>query len=569
MRIGRLPVVVLNVVFLGTLLLGSGAFAWGTEAHRQITLFSLQAVRQEIPNLLLHRRASMLEGTDVPEEYVWNYYYSMDEDRLQNIEMDMYTIKVAAKNRMSDFVAFRCGVLSKYLADSVLPFAMEAHGKEGALKRDYEFQIEEHLKELDYGFVKRKFLHFPSVAFKELYDTRDKASEYARVHLEKRTPYDEYLAKATDYYFTSSVNALANLLFTIFSGRTSLAGSQFQEVPPQTLARFYAQEIVYAVDHRHKKGALEEAGAAYEDIEVLGVRSALLYEIVADSYRKAYIKEREEIFLSLISPEPPNMETVEKNVRKAIRDYGERAMHEYRKALKYSKGPEIQKRLKEKIFTFYYSLGQENFSQIPPEYEKAREYYEQILKVLPSETRAQVAKNKITLLEAKLAYRRARFDYFIQKARELQEEALLAKNAKNYSIALSLYLKARVVFGLVDETFEDLKADADHNEFLVKQEQHEVVEFLLKEAGNKISEAQQKISYVQSEQDFDNALTLVDQAVALLSAITPEYSGDQYFDAYNTAQENIEKAQALRGQIQTQKSQHQPLNTGPDQANAP
>jgi len=519
------------------------AASWGPDVQRKVTLAALKAVRDEFNEALKGHRDAVEEGVGEPQEVVLEILGVSPGDplemQLNRVVRAMDTLKITSKRRISDYSAYRFGVLSQLVADLELPFGIASTAEEERLKEVYEQLLEQNYDSLQYDFSEREFLHYPADNFVKQHQAVVEGGRIIATALNSGQGFNAQVANSSRIYYMRAVNAVADVWYTIlreFDGEDPLRRPALTDYAK---AEFYTQEVAYLA-HRGR-GLLDEAAVAYADFESQGQKEPRFHEMMGDAYLDFYQIERKRA-ASLLTSKKPSLEEVQRAEeinRVAIDLIGARAMTLYAGALK--NDPDYTS-VKRKGVAYYFALGNEYLED-----EKLEEADAALISLLRFDSQYEEGiqlKAQVTQLIQDRNERRARMEEFIAAGDDLLEDGLALWEDLELGTALKTYRKASVFYGLVTNEFESIKTEAlsGFNRSLNQ------IDLIIQTA---VEESEATLTQGKNDQDvgsYDDALRYYDQAELKLMFVDPS------FDGYDRVKEILDEIQRRRQETATQKA---------------
>jgi len=500
------------VAFLLSGLVVKPVGAWGPNASSAICSCALQALRRDVEKAFQGRETDLVAGTTISDAEMTRYAVQTEQiEPFQSIIGQMALLRQAHESGMTDYLAFRFGVIAKMTANVLQPFGVPKDERERRLKERLDADIEQHITELKprYRQSKREFLYYPASYFRERMRFLDDAEYFINQEYARGDEYGDYTRRAVANYFEEAVHAIADVWYTTLSDR-----EYFGETPPSArdLTQYYAEQVAYLL----KKGRPEKAQEAYETFAATNPGLAEPYEILGDAYYGAGNYER--------------------------------AMEEYRRGLS-MKGswPEVE----QKILNHYTKTAENLLAQDTREaFQKALEAYEKALEISPGDPAAvrgrERAKSELEALEARLERDRQ----LLAAANRLFEDAGQAESAKDLAKAIDLYEKAAALYSLVSTEFEEQRLEAQAG----SEDAARQIKAIL---SNAISQAKDLISQASDREDqgaFQDAINLYERVPKVVGVIPPKYT-NEHAEAQRLIQNAATRKEAAKTQLESQQTQ--------------
>ncbi len=510
----------LSQVLLAVLIasLSVPAEAWGPDAQRKTALAALKVVRVEFDDALEGHLDAIEEGVREPQQVVLEMLGVSPQDslktQLSQVVREMDRLKITSAHRVSDYTAYRFAVLSQFVGDVELPFAIPRNEEEKRLQEIYDQLLDENYKMLQYDFSEREFLHYPVDNFTQEHKSVEEGSQGIAQALNRGQGFNEQVANASLIYYMRAVNAIADVWYTILRERDPIRKPTLTDYEE---ARFYAQEVAYLA--RRGRGLNDEAAVAYTDFEAQDQEEPRFYEMVGDAYLAFYHEERERGTAILVEWERERQKTLldkgEEIIRDAIAQIGSRAMVEYVNALRIN--PDYAP-VKEKGVAYYLVLGKEYLGK--GQLEDADISFASLLRFDSLNDEGIQLKADVKRLIEERNRRRARMEEFIATGDDLFEEAFALQEENDLSGTIKTYRQAGVFYNLVTDEFLTINQEAQQGYNRVDAQ----VDTIILTA---IEEAEDSLSLGKNEFDIGrylNAIEHYDRAIQTIGFIDPTFT---------------------------------------------
>lgn len=508
MRTKRLMLLCVALALAGTARVPV-AVAWGPNASRAICLCALQVIQQETDRALEGREPDLVAGATISDAAMTRYAVQTgDVEPFQSVIAQIALLRRSNEVGMTDYLAYRFGVLAKMTANTVQPFGIPENEQDKKLKEKFDADIEKLVEDLKpgYKYDKREFIYYPTSFFRGQRRFLGDAEYFIREEYADDGKYGEYTERAVTNYFREAVDVVANVWFTVLSDR------KYYNEPlpsPRDLTQYYAEQVDYFL----KKSRPEKAGEAYDLFLEANPGLAEPYEVVGDAYYRAG-------------------------------DY-ERAMKEYRRGLS-MKGnwPEVE----DKIVEHYTRTGESFLAKkTAAGFQQAVEAFDKALEVSPGNPipvkGRERARSEMEDLQARLGRDRG----LLTAANQLYEEAGRAESASEFAKAIDLYEKAAAVYSLVTTEFQEVHMEATDGADDSERQIGNIFSAAIREAKNLMSQASQR----EDQGLYDQAITFYDRVPGAVSMIKQKYT-EQYNEAQQVIQSANRKKEAAKTQLDTQ-----------------
>jgi tetratricopeptide (TPR) repeat protein len=501
------------------------AVAWGPNASRAICLCALQVVQRDVEKAFQGRENDLVAGATVSDAEMTRYAVQTGQiEPFQPVIGQIALLRRAHESGMTDYLAYRFGVVAKMTANILQPFGIPEDERERRLKEKLDADIEEHIDELKpkYRQNDREFLYYPASYFRERMRFLDDAEYFISQEYAAGDEYGDDTRRAVTKYFEEAVHAIADVWYTALSDRDYFGS----DVPPSArdLTRYYAEQVAYFL----QKSRPEKAEESYEIFAATNPGLAEPYQTLGDAYYQAGNYER--------------------------------AMEEYRRGLSMKGGwPAVE----QKILGHYTNTAENLLAQDTREgFQKALQAYEKALEVSPGNPAAvrgrERAKSELEALEARLDRDRK----LLAGANRLFEDAGQAESAKDLAKAIDLYEKAAALYSLVSSEFEEQRLEAQAG----SEDAARQIKAIL---SNAISQAKDLISQASEREDqgaFQDAINLYERVPNVVAMIPQKYT-NEHAEAQRLIQNAATRKEAAKTQLESQQTQpgQPPRQTQPGQ----
>ncbi len=256
----RRTVCVCMAFLLSGIVATAPAVAWGPNASRAICLCALQVIHRDIEKVFQGRENDLVAGATMSDEEMTRYAVQTEQvEPFQSVIAQIALLRRAHESGMTDYLAYRFGVVAKMTANVVQPFGVPRGERERRLKETLDADIEKHIEELKPRYRKdnRAFLYYPASYFRERRRFLSDAEYFIEQEYASNNGYGDDTRRAVVKYFEEAVHAIADVWYTALSDR-----QYFGETPPSArdLTQYYAEQVAYLL----QKSRPEKAKEAYE-----------------------------------------------------------------------------------------------------------------------------------------------------------------------------------------------------------------------------------------------------------------------------------------------------------------
>jgi len=507
--------------------LPSAAYAWGPEASEMITLSALQAIRRDFPDALARSEDALVEGGTLPAYLIMDKYVGagIEEDPAVAVAREINVLRDAARLHFTDYVAYRFGVVGRIAAEIMMPFGIPRDNMERAMKGSLEKDIEQMLHKLRYEYQQRRSVHSPTTYFADRTRFMDNALKYIADDYEKGIGYAGYARRAVPTYYTAAITAVADVWFTILEDvkLKQISKRQYVPRPLETISLYSSNDLLvdYFVD---------------ATIYFIGKNDG---ELVEQSYA----------FFLRFNQNPARAEPYERLGDAFLAaGYGPRAVIEYRKGWRIDPAAT---EIRDKIVRYYLITGQKQFDS-----RKTRDFdpltealatYNALLEIDPSNQLGNEKKNEVERAIAARDQRRRRANELIDVARAVSREAEELEREGQLADSITQYKNAVVLYGKVDEEFEELRNEAEDSSTEIDTKINIIFETVLSNADELIAQAQQRAV----EGNWQGAIQLYDRVPETLSLFRNEKFQEEYAEYFQDANKAMQLAEGKKKEAQT------------------
>ncbi len=508
MRTKRLMLVCLVLALAGTARIPI-ALAWGPNASRAICLCASQVIQQDTDRVLEGREKDLVAGATISDAAMAKYAVQTgDVEPFQSVIAQIALLRRANERGMTDYLAYRFGVLAKMTANTIQPFGIPKNEQEKMLKEKFDADIEKLVEDLRPGYKhkQREFIYYPTSYFRGIRRFLGDAEYFIGEEYASNGEYGEYTERAVTKYFREAVEVVADVWFTVLSDR-----KYYLEPPPspRDLTQYYAEQVDYFL----KKSRPEKAEEAYGLFLEANPGLPEPYEVLGDAYYRAGDHER--------------------------------AMKEYRRGLSMKgKWPEVA----DKIVGHYTRTGEAFLAKKTAEgFQQAIQAFDKALEVSPGNPIPVKGRARATAEMEDLQARLGRDRGLLTAANQLYEEGGQAESAKEFAKAIDLYEKAAAVYSLVSSEFLDENMEARDGADDSERKIGGIFSSALREAEGLIRQASER----EDQGLYNEAMGFYDRVPGAVDMIKPKYT-DQYNKAQQLIQSAERKKEAAKTQLATQ-----------------
>jgi tetratricopeptide (TPR) repeat protein len=413
---------VVALFILITVVAGSeNAFAWGEKARRTIAWTAIRALPVEHQMMLRGYEESLLEGSSLSLEAVLARNDGVPSyaagNVLNAVENEMHLLQSVSADGLSQYLAFRMGVLGQVVGAMNAPFSRFAQTEVGTdVRAQYEYDIDLTVDGLSYRSAKR----MPIVdARRYLGEKRRYISDaefFITSDYKRGVGFREYASRSVNIYFQNAVNTVADAWYTVLE-----RGTLFRRPGALSLALrdYYVDSLAFYINHDQD----EIAEKTYDVLVTRNLLSPQTAKRVADTYYDAGRYSRAVGEYNRILDEVPNW-------------------------------TEIRRR----VSNYYYTLGVALLSG--GNLEPAKAAFEAVLKYEPGNAAARTELDRTVSLIAARDARLKELRKQLRIAKALEARASQESATRQYVDARKTYRQARQVYAGVGDEFLQERLEA-------------------------------------------------------------------------------------------------------------
>jgi len=207
------------------------AYGWGKAAQRIISWTAIRALPADHQQMLLPFEQQLLDGATADDEVVSRYFRRGSvAETARSVSHEMNLLRTALRGGIDEYTAYRFGVLSQIVADLNEPFTgdlpLSGYSREdvAGLRRQYEVDVDRALQGVRYGYKRRKPVYDAEAYFAGVRRYLQQAELFLAQDYARGEGFSEYGFRSLNLYYDNSVNAVADVWFTI------LRPAQFAEL---------------------------------------------------------------------------------------------------------------------------------------------------------------------------------------------------------------------------------------------------------------------------------------------------------------------------------------------------
>ncbi|MCD6288449.1 MAG: hypothetical protein J7M12_04980, partial [Candidatus Hydrogenedentes bacterium] len=492
-------------------------YAWGPNASEAIALAALQTIRRDFPDALVGSEKELFAGARISNEKMMDsFVYAGNVAApaiVVNREMNM--LRDVARIQVTEYFAYRFGVLAKITADSLVPFGLPKNAAEKAIKAKFEADIDARLKSLRYQFEDRRIVTSPTLYFQERSQFLDVGRAYISKEYQSGKGYGDYCRRAVPEYYRTAITAVADVWFTILKDVKTkrIVKQKFLPPPPKSirlhspkkvLVNYFVDEIIYFLSDEEKRDLVDESYSFFSQYN-RDPAMAEPYDRLGDAFLAA--------------------------------GQGPRAVSEYRKGLKVKP---TWNELRNKIIRYYLTVGQEQLDA--RNLEDALATYNSLLEVDPANELGNRRKTD-TINEIKARdKRKSHAEELIAKGSAIVRQANELEAAGKFLAAIEQYKNAIALFESVTEEFPKIRTEAEDLVSDTENKIGNIFETAIAKAEEIIAQCEQR----ETQSNWKGAIDGYDQVPRALSLFdSKQYSTEKAYADYYTSAEEI-KAKAAQ-----------------------
>ena len=271
---------------LGSMTVCQNAIAWDERAQKSITSMAIQIVKRQFPDAFAPGRSNY--DRDVLQGCIDGYAalkgeipLNSDADTIQAVGTEIQTLRDIRPYGSGSYFAYRMGMLSALVSDVITPYGFAWDERSAFIQKDVFADVDDNLD--DYAYHSKNTSKFDFVRSPQQYfnarrtfyndDFRLITQDYQR-----GTGYNGFLKKSGPTYFIRSVNAVADVWYTILRREGDPA---LTPASKRTLTWYFVHEIEYLLNEKEN---FFQAGEAYGNFVEVNPGMPDAYEQVGDLY---------------------------------------------------------------------------------------------------------------------------------------------------------------------------------------------------------------------------------------------------------------------------------------------
>jgi hypothetical protein len=500
----------LLIVVLAMGVIAPIATAWGPEGRQAVSYAALQMLRREVSSAFRADQqayeADLLRGARDGVEVVRESTPLANETQVMDaIDRQIQVLRTVRREGTGSFFAYRMGVLAAMTGNLVHPYGIIYDESDEAMQARIIADMERNIR--NYGYTAKNF-RFQYIRSPRLYfdtsrpfysdDAKLIADDYRRGR-----GYNGFLSKGAEAYFQRSIEAVANVWFSVFyDGPDALDRTP----SPVIMAEYYVLEIAYLLREKNNPDAARRAYAMFEQVNP-GAKD--FYIRIGDLFY-----EYGEDLIAKGSPE---------SIAKG-REMQDRGVHEWKIAQTDagSARREASTRLSRHYIRegeFYFARSQQP-NALDSDLNDALRNFSWALEFDRINDRAAARISETSLAIQRRQEKYALEDGFLSKSTEVMNVAERATVAGQFGDAIRAYNQALVTLGSISTDFKDLHQSAQDKISQVKNSLKEVMQKIQDEARAAMEAGQD----AQLQNRFDDAIASFRRVPIILDAI-PDDAG--------------------------------------------
>ncbi len=478
------------------------AFAWGPESREAITRSAYRILQYDIYEIAkagdISYEADLIRGArDGKSIIAKNLPLNTDQQAMEAIASEIQLLRAVRKNGVGSHFAYRLGVLSALIADTMQPYGNAYTDEQKELKKSLDASMDELVYRMNPTILKTKNKYVLSID-QYFYANRPMFKEdlsLIREDYRHDEGFDGFASNAMEGYFIRSVEMIVDVWYTIMNGKENPRASKPSK---DSITRYYVDEIGYLLSVREN---LDFAKRAYGVYQKLDTRLIETHIDLGDQFYAFGTEESMEI-----------------------------GVNEWKVAQK--KPGKVSKDASRRLSAHYISLGDSYVENAQsPEYlesdytDAIRAYHN----AFTYDRTNEIASSKVieaTDLKEKRDKARDKEQTYIDEGLEKVKEAEKARNNENFGQSLISYNSAIILFEQVTDLFRDLKATASDNINNVNNNKKSTIREVINTANNKMEQADDALLNAEYDLaiEYYNA---VSSTVSVILTVVPEGSVDE------------------------------------------
>jgi len=263
------------------------AYGWGKVSQRIMSWTAIRALPPDQQQTLIPFEEKLIDGATSSDEVVTRYFGKGSVGEMARaVAQEMSLLRTELRQGIDEYIAYRFGVLSQVVADLNQPFG-ESRLPSGQktediseLRRQYELDVDRALQGVRYGYKRRKPVYDTESYFMSTRRYVQQAEFFLSQDYMHGDGFGQYGQRSLNLYFDNTVNAIADVWFTIL--RPSQTASLIQP-EPSAISLFRIDGIRYFLE----VGQDRHAADAVVRLQPDGLMDAETDKQVSDVYYEA------------------------------------------------------------------------------------------------------------------------------------------------------------------------------------------------------------------------------------------------------------------------------------------
>ena len=260
------------------------AYGWGKVAQRIIAWTAIRAVPPEQQQMLLTFEQELIDGATSSDEEVARYFRKASVgETARAVAHEMSLLRTELRRGLDEYTAYRFGVLSQIVADLNQPFGESRRSSDqnieniSELRRQYEFDVDQALQGVRYGYKRRKPVYDTEAYFAGARRYIQQAEFFLSQDYTSGDGFGEYGLRSLNLYFDNAVNAVADIWFTVLR---PLQITPLIPPKPSAVGQFRIEGVRYFL----KVGQDIQAANAVSRLHADGLMNVETEKRVSDAY---------------------------------------------------------------------------------------------------------------------------------------------------------------------------------------------------------------------------------------------------------------------------------------------
>lgn len=495
------------------------ARAWSTNAQRGITYTALQLAQRFAPSGFREYERDILRGAEAGHGVVSEVTaINSHQDAAEAVGREIQLLREARGFGIGSYYAYRMGVLSALVSDTMFPYGFAFTTETQALKQRIEQDIDARAGQFRYSDAvsKRQFIRNPRDYFRNSMNRFADARAIIADDYQRGRGFDGYLNAALQPYFVAAVDAVADAWYTVLRVEADVSDVP---VSRSTLTWYFVHEIQYLLEEKRN---FHQAQRSYANFERMNPGIMEAYERVGDLFY-AFGSEA------------------------AI----ERGVREWRIA--FDLGGPGRNRVAGKLANHYLSEGQHFLEKgtargaTDTDLPNALRAFQRSLEYNRA---SQEAAEFVRETNVAIARRQEQFNMnvnIIATADKVREEGDRAKTNANYGHAILTYQQAVTLFDTVDDQFPQLQRQADDSRRELRKNISDVIQLVLDQASDAIDAGERHMEENRFEEAI-HAFGMVEGIVAVIPEDVSIALTNDKQQLVNTATRKVDEAKIRKTQ---------------------